>query len=186
MEVQVMKRFIEFIQEGARTSLSRMNSHMSGRTMGIISASRKERTPEENNKRSKELEGHLKNSGFGYFARKGKYQYADGKMGSEKSFVVMNKHKGDDGGSLHSFLSQHGDAHDQESFVHKSHDSTDAHLHFLQDTPENKRGDHFSIGPFRPNYANPYGHTVMSEPGNSKKGQTPASNKTFSFAPHED
>jgi hypothetical protein len=188
-------KFTQFIEdeeltEAARRSLSRMSDHMQGRSLGMISAVRKERTPEENNKHTDELENHLKGSGFGYMARKGKYMYDDGKVGSEKSFIVMSRHKGDDQGALHHFLSQHGAAHGQESIVHKAHDSPEAHLHFLQDTSDNKKGDSFSIGPFRPNHANPYGHTVLSEPGKPKvdktgNTKTAAANKVFSFAPRD-
>jgi hypothetical protein len=175
------------LNEASRRSLSRMASHMDGRSIGTISAHQGDNTPEQNNKASAELERHLKTSGLGYFKAKGQYQHSDGHTVAEKSYVVMHPQKGDDHGAVKDFLVKHGTKHGQESILHKAHDSKEAHLHFLRDSGENKKGSSFSIGPYRPNHHNPYGHTVMSTPSKvAKKGQTLAADKRYSFAQHDE
>ena len=46
----------------------------------------------------------------------------------EHSYLVIGK-KGKDGGALKGFLKKHGEKYGQDSVLHKSHDSNEAHLH---------------------------------------------------------
>lgn len=184
-----MKSFLHFVEqkhlaEAARRSLSRVQSHMSGGNVGIISGHLKTRSAADNNKHNNELEAGLKSRGMSFLKRHGQYEGPHG-MEKEKSFVVLGKKGGHDP-DFHKHLTDLGTKHGQHSVLFKPHDSENAHLHFLQNDGTNKVGDKMDIGKFHPNHRNPYGHTVMSRPGADKKDKagnlkTKALHKTFAF-----
>lgn len=183
-----MKPFLKFIEqkhldEAARRSLSRIQSHMKGGNVGIISADRKDRSPADNNKHMADMEAGLKARKLPYLKRHGQYEGPSGTE-KERSFVVLGK-KGHDP-DFQKHLTDLGNKHNQHSVLFKPHDSENAHLHYLQKDDTNKVGDTMDIGKFHPNHRNPYGHTVMSRPGVTKKDKagnpkTKALNKTFAF-----
>lgn len=159
---------------------------MKGGNVGIISAHLGTRTPAENNKHSSELEAGLKSRGMTYMKRHGQYQGSSG-LEKERSFVVLGKHGSADP-DLHKHLTDLGTHHGQESVLFKPHDSENAHLHYLKANGTTKVGDTYDVGKFHPNHHNPYGHTVLSRPGVTKKDKagnvkTKAADKTFAFAP---
>lgn len=187
-----MISFREYLTEAARRSLSRLMGHMDGpREMGVISAYRGsgERSASENKANSKSLEQSIKKSGYSYFPVHGRYVEDHGGKQvpvKEKSFVVMGHKEGDTG--LHDFLKGHATAFNQDSFIHKPHDSKEANIHAPNrdvDYLGLKKGEHSSIGEFHPNRIPEYAHTVLTR-GGGKPGKTPAAHKTFAFSkePH--
>ena len=172
----------------ARRSLSRIMQHVGGnREVGILSASRSlsERKPGENAEHTNQLEHAIRTAGYSHIPVMGRYaEEHEGKQVpvKEKSFVVIGKHDGDTG--LHDFLKQHASLHNQDSYIHKPHDSDRARMHApLRDVEYLglKKGESKDIGTFHPNRIPEYAHTVLTRGGG--KGNTPAAHKTFAFSP---
>jgi len=153
---------MEFSEYLLETNLARIHQHTQGRNVGMITAHRGDKTPEENNKRNKELEHHIKKAGYGYVKVGGHYpeQHGDKTVHvKEKSYMVVGKH-GDDKGDLKKFLTHHGAKHNQDSILHKAHDEDDAKLHYTNNTSSNKKGDVESVGKFSPQKAGDYHSSI--------------------------
>lgn len=126
-----------------------------------------------NKQRNKELEGHIKhwtktqrannNSSAGYTKVRGRYTENFGKPDAhnvdEHSFLMIGK-KGDDRGELKKFLTHHGEKYNQDSILHKAHDSTAAHLVGTNKTGYPGYGQHRSIGEFHANRT-PEFHSIL-------------------------
>jgi hypothetical protein len=183
------------IQEALNKSLSRLHQHVQNRNVGMITAHRGgNETVEDrarNNKRNAALKHDIHKAGFGYAHVRGRYieghKTAHERPVDEHSFVVIGK-KGHDGGKLKEFLKKHGEKYDQDSVVHKAHDSKKATL-----VGTSKRADSYpghgkeeDLGEFHPNRAGEF-HSVMKgrvRQGPLKKGKTQGNHRTFAFA-HE-
>jgi hypothetical protein len=155
------------------TSIGRVYQHTQGRNIGIITAHRSEHTPEENKDRNKHLENDIKKGGFGYIHVKGRYTENKGTpqekdVGTEHSYMVIGK-KGQDNGHLKGFLAHHGAKYNQETVLHKPHDTHSAH--WLHTTPSEHHavGDTEDQGEFHPKKIGVYHSKLMG------------SNKTFTF-----
>lgn len=149
-----MKTYKEFVNE---SSLGRIHSHMKDRNVGIISAHRGNKSPEENERNHQQLKKDVREHGFGYINVHGHYTEDKGlpteRKVKEKSIMVIG-HKGDDGGKLKGFLKKHGEKYEQDTILHKSHDSKDAHLVGTSHKAEwIKHGEHMNVGEFHPNRA---------------------------------
>lgn len=162
------KTYSQILQE---SSLARVYAHTRDRSIGMISAARGENTSQENKAKTKELEGHIKNAGYGYIKVKGRYveNYGkpDAKNVDEHSFLVMGK-KGDDKGELKGFLKKHGENYNQDSILHKAHNEETAKLHGTKEGGFPGKDQEHDVGKFHPNRTGEF-HTAM-------KG-----NKTFAF-----
>ena len=149
-----MKSFKEYITEA---SLGRLHQHMQGRNIGILSAHRGNLSHEENTKRHAQLKKDVRDAGYGYVNVHGHYTENKGtpqeRKVKEHSIVVIGK-KGDDNGHLKGFLKKHGEKYNQDSILHKSHDSDEAHLIGTSHSSDwLKHGEHMSVGKFHPNKA---------------------------------
>jgi hypothetical protein len=149
-----MKKFKELAQELNESGggLSRILQHTKDRNIGTITAHRGNLSAEENNKRNNLLKADIKANGFGYKHVKGKYIENYGKEDAnpveEKSFLVIGK-KGHDKDRLKDFLTKHGEKYDQDSVLHKSHDSDEAHL-IGTGSGYPEKGKTASVGKFHP------------------------------------
>jgi hypothetical protein len=162
------KTYSQILQE---SSLARVYQHTKDRNIGMISAHRGENTAEENKTNTKELEGHIKNAGYGYIKVKGRYIENHGtpqaKNVDEHSFLVMGK-KGDDKGALKGFLKTHGEHYKQDSILHKAHNENTAKLHGTKEGGFPGKDQEHDVGVWHPNKTGEF-HTKM-------KG-----NRTFAF-----
>lgn len=151
------------LNEAASKSLSRVHQHTQERNIGMISAQRGENTPEENNKRHKQLAGDLKRHGFGFIHVKGRFIENHGtpeaKAVDEKSYLVVGA-KGHDGGALKKTLTKLGKKYNQDSVLHKAHNQPDIKEHGLKSEGNPKDGESRSFGTFHPNKMGQY-HTAM-------------------------
>lgn len=167
-----MKTFTQYINEmqeagildeAASKSLSRVHQHTLTRNIGMISAQRGENTPEENNKRHKQLAGDIRKAGFGFIHVKGRFIENHGtpeaRAVDEKSYLVIGK-EGHDGGALKKFLVNHGKKYNQDSVLHKAHNQPDVHEHGLKPEGTPKDGESRSFGTWHPNRLGQY-HTAM-------------------------
>ena len=79
------------------SSLSRVLSHVHNRYLGMISASRGENTPEQNDKATRELKNDIRSAGFGFINVLGSYIENAGteeeRKVSERSFLVIGKNE---------------------------------------------------------------------------------------------
>lgn len=152
-------------------NLGRVYAHTKGRNIGMISASRGHLTAEENKKRNQELAGDIRKAGYGYVNVRGRYVENHGKPDArnvdEHSFLVIGK-QGNDAGELKGFLKKHGEKYDQDSILHKAHDSENAKLHGTNESGWPGKDKEHDVGKWHPNRT-PEFHSVM------KKG------KTFAF-----
>jgi len=175
---EVSRDFTGELNEAASRSLARVHQHVQGRNIGIITAHRGgNASPEDrarNNDRNASLSKDISDAGYGYIHVRGRYIENHGtphaKPVDEHSFMVIGK-KGNDNGALKNFLIKHGQKYDQDSVLHKSHDSTHAHLHGTS-ARENSfpgLGKSHDVGEFHPNRAGEF-HSVMKGRG-----------KTFAF-----
>jgi hypothetical protein len=114
----------EAINEALNRSVKRVEQHVAaGRPIALLSASRGERSPADNNKAHAELQSHIKQHGFGHSRVLGVGQEnTDGgevKPTHEHSFMVVGKK--DDKGHLEKFARSMGDKFGQHSvIVHRS------------------------------------------------------------------
>ena len=142
-----------YLNQLFESSLSRMKEYADNRNFGIVSAHRSELTPEENEQRTQELESAIRGLGYGFVKAIGHYVENKGepteKQAKENSFIVGGR-KEDDGGKLLTDLKELGKRYNQESILHKPHDTNVASLHILRDTFDNKEGDSFPIGNYAP------------------------------------
>jgi hypothetical protein len=154
------KTYHEVIQE---SSLARVQAHTEGRNIGMITAHRAENTSAENHAKNKELEGHIRKSGYGFVKVKGRYVENHGtpqaKNVDEKSYLVVGK-KGEDHHELKHFLKKHGSAYGQDSILHKAHNETTAKLHGTKEGGWPGKDVEHDVGHFHANRAGEF-HTKM-------------------------
>jgi hypothetical protein len=121
-----------------------------GRSIGMISASRGNLSPEENEKRSHELHNILKNRGHHVIPVNGVYIENFGspnaKEVNERSFIVMHKQNGDDKGLIHNHLMELGERYQQDSILHKPFNSQTASLHGTNETGWPGKGKKEAVG----------------------------------------
>jgi len=145
------------------SSLSRVHAHTQGRNIGMITAHRGEHTAAENKQRNKQLEHDIRKSGHGFIRVKGRYIENHGtpkaKAVDEHSYLVVGK-KGNDNGKLKGFLKKHGEKYQQDSILHKPHDSDHASLHGTKKGGWPGHGKEHKVGKFHPNRAGEF-HTAM-------------------------
>lgn len=140
-----MLSFTGYLEEAAKRSLSRLHGHIeSGRTVGFISAHRGDKSPEENNKRAKQLHSDLKAHGYTPVPVKGEYvEDHNGKKMKvkEKTFMVH----GHDHKAVHGHLKKLGAKHEQDSVltVSKKHGSN---LHGTGSSTWIKKGERMRVG----------------------------------------
>lgn len=162
-------RFNEFLLEA---SFNRLAQHTRERNIGMISASRGSLSSEENNKRHNELKKMVRAHGLGFVRAKGRYIENYGKPDArnvdEKALLVVGK-KGDDKGHLLHTLKKLGSHFDQDSILHKPHNSKSASLHGTNDSGWPGKGQKHDIGSWKPNRAGEF-HSLL-------KGRKP-----FAFA----
>jgi hypothetical protein len=160
-----------FKQQLNEINLGRVHQHTQNANIGMITAHRGEYDASENKSRNQELEGHIRKAGFGFVKVKGRYIENHGTDKAnpvdEHSYLIIGK-KGDDGGKLLSFLKKHGKKYEQDSILHKSHDSTSAQLHGTKEGGYPGMGKTQDVGKFHPSRAGEF-HTVLRN------------RKTFSF-----
>ena len=156
------------------SSFSRIHSHTKNRNIGMISASRGHLSPAENKERHSQLKDDIRKAGYGAIKVKGRYIENHGtpqaKSVDEHSYLVVGK-KGHDGGQLLGHLKHLGQKYDQDSVLHKAHDSHEAHLHGTNDTGYPGKDKSVSVGTWHANRAGEF-HSVM-------RGR-----KTFAFGEH--
>ena len=161
-------RFPQYIEE---TNLARVHAHTQNRNIGMLTAHRGEYTKEENEERNKNLESDLRKHGFGFVHVKGRYIENHGTKNArpvdEHSYMVVGK-KGDDKGHLLNTLKHLGKKYEQDSILHKPHNSQEAHLHGTREGGYPGLGKSTSVGNFHPHRAGEF-HTVLKN------------KKTFSF-----
>jgi hypothetical protein len=152
-------------------NLGRVYQHTQNRNIGMITAHRGEYEAGENNQRNQELEDSIRKAGFGYVKVRGRYIENHGTENAnpvdEHSFLVIGK-QGNDNGELLSFLKNHGEKYEQDSILHKSHDSETAQLHGTKEGGYPGMGETVDVGKFHPSRAGEF-HTVLRN------------RKTFSF-----
>ena len=157
-----MKTFKQFLNE---SSLSRVYQHTQDRNIGLITAHRKEFTPEENKTRNSQLKNDIHKAGFGHVHVRGSYIENKGapqeKKVDEHSFLVIGK-KGNDSGNLKGFLQKHGEKYGQDSIFHKEHNETRGNL---IGTPHSEKAfpayhEHHDVGVFHPSKIGDY-HSTM-------------------------
>lgn len=166
----------EVLREAANRSLARIHQHVQDRNIGIITAHRGgNATPEDrarNNKRNAELANDIHKAGYGYVHVRGRYIENHGTENArhvdEHSYMVIGK-KGDDKGALKNFLTKHGEKYEQDSILHKPHNSSKATLHGTKEGAWPGKGKTHEVGEFHPNRAGEF-HSVMKGRG-----------KTFAF-----
>jgi len=155
-----MKQFSKTLLE---TSFGRVYQHTQNRNIGLISASRGHLSPEENNKRHEALKSDIRKAGFGFVPVKGRYVENFGtehaKNVDEKSLLVIGK-EGHDNGHLLGFLKNHGEKYEQDSVLHKSHNSKNAMLHGTNESGWPGKGQTHDVGSWHPNRAGEF-HSLI-------------------------
>lgn len=122
---------LSFILEGKSYSFN-PERDFKARSVGIISACRGGLSYEENASRSESLYNDLKKAGHHIVRAQGSYTENYGKPDAkdvgETSFIAMHPHRGDDKGYLFDSLNKLGQKYDQDSILHKPHNSESADL----------------------------------------------------------
>jgi hypothetical protein len=153
-----MKEFSKYLIEA---SLGRVWQHTQNRNIGMISASRGDLTPEENNRRTRELKAEVRKAGFGFIPVKGRYVENHGKPDSrnvdEHALLVIGK-DGDDKGQLLGTLKNLGSKYGQDSILHKPHNFHAASLHGTNDSFG--RDKVVEVGDWHPNRAGEF-HSLI-------------------------
>jgi hypothetical protein len=171
------EKLLEYIQElnitalseAAKRSLNRVNQHLSTRSVGFITANRLKKpgsvdgkesevrvSTAENRSNNKSLEHDIRKAGYSFIRVKGGYPEVDkdgkkqaGASKYEPSYIVVGP-KGDDGGKLKSFLTQHGSKYSQDAVLYKHHSSP--HIHSISTSDRDKefpRGQEQPLGGFK-------------------------------------
>jgi hypothetical protein len=160
------------LSESAKKSFNRIDDHVRNRSIGIISANRKERKPAENRSNSKALEKDIRDAGYGFVRVKGGWveSQEDGSKTPvhEPSYIVVG-HKGDDSGKLKQFMQHHGSKYDQDAVVYKQHDAPHVSTISTSDRdPESPRHSETNIGTYHPGKFGDY-FTALHGDAYSKK-----------------
>lgn len=154
------------MQHLSEASLGRIYQHTKNRNLGIITAFRNEYTLPENRQRNQELIQKIRDAGYGFNKIKGRfienYGTPDARPVDEESFLVFGK-EGDDSGQLLSDLKRLGTEYDQESILHKTHDSDVAKLHGTKDPGFPGLNNTFDLGTWHPDRVGEF-HSVLRDP----------------------
>jgi hypothetical protein len=142
--------------EALGRSLSRVMQHAKERSIGVISADRREQTASERSEARRNLIGDIKKSGFGYSHAVGMGQ-EEGGPSSEKSFLVIG-HKGNDQGHLKKTLTNLGQKYGQLAIMHKQHGDPNAKLVY---TSKEHYGKEEDLGVFHANDSTALFHTKL-------------------------
>jgi hypothetical protein len=144
-------------------SFARVQKHTQERNIGMISASRGHLTPKENNARHSQLKADIRKAGYGHIAVKGRYIENHGtpqaKHVDEKALMVVGK-KGHDGGQLLGHLKHLGAKYDQDSILHKPHNSATASLHGTNETGYPGKDKSVEVGSYHANRAGEF-HSLL-------------------------
>jgi hypothetical protein len=196
-----MLTFKQFVVETTlhEISLGRLNTHVHGRNIGMMTAFRGDLPHHENLKRNEQLEGDIKKHGFGYKKVRGRYienhGSKDARPVDEHSFLVMGKKKGHDNDELKNFMTKHGEKYGQDSVFHKAHDAKEGHLIGTKEGVWPGKGEHHPVGQFHPNQAGEF-HSILKGKANATPDHAagnpfkvkhglklrPTSTKTFEFS----
>jgi hypothetical protein len=139
-------------------NLARLHHHIENANIGIITAHRGNLRPHENVARNRELEGHIRKAGYGFFHVDGNYIENYGtptaRTVGERAYLVVGKN-GDDHGELKGFLKKHGEAYDQDSVLYKAAGEPEAKLIGTSKREDNwpAYGTEESVGTWHPNRA---------------------------------
>ena len=172
-----MQSFVQFINNDPlqvfnESSLSRVFAHTQNRNLGMMTAHRAGFTPEENVQRNRQLEHDIRNHGFGFTHVKGRYIENHGtpeaRPVDEHSYLIHGK-TGNDNGALKHFLMKHGEKYNQDSVLHKPHDSENAHLIGTSHGVFPGKGVEHPLGKWHPNRTGEF-HSVMT--GRHAHGRT--------------
>lgn len=150
-------------QQINESSLARVYAHTKNRNVGIISADRGENTAEENQAKNQQLQQDLRERGYGFVKIRGRYienYKTDQENPVDENSILVVGDVGDDGGKLLGHLKELGAKYNQDSILHKSHDSEDAKLHGTKEGGWPGLGKEESVGEFHPARAGEF-HTVM-------------------------
>ena len=115
----------------------------------MILASRDDLTSEENRQRHTALKNDVRKAGYGFID-------VEGRNVDEKSLLVVGK-MGDDKGHLLGHLKHLATKYNQDSILHKPHNSEKASLH---STNETERDKHIEVGSWHPNRTAEF-HSLM-------------------------
>lgn len=168
--IDTIAEALEVIDSLSESSMSRLYSQNKDKNFGTITAWRKDpkngNQDELNASNNRKLRSMIHSAGYGTVSLHGRYEESDSKGGTshvkEHSFGVIGK-SGDDGGDLLKHMKGWGRAFDQDSILHKSHDTDDAYLHatneksWIKNEPEGK----FKVGKFTSNVTNPNGDSSL-------------------------
>jgi hypothetical protein len=176
------KSLIEIAEDILNESnLSRLLSHTQNREVGILTASRQNLPDEENVERYEKLRGEIRAHGFGYVPVNGKYIEHKGTDHetpvNEKAFVVIGSDS-DDGGKLKDFLLKHGEKYDQDSILHKPHDTEEAVLIGTNENAFPGKGNTHPVGTFKPNRVGEF-HSMLRNGRTFTFEETAQPQKTF-------
>ena len=133
-------------------SLERVHAHTLGRSIGMITGHRTENDETESGGRNIELEGQIRNAGYGFIKVVGRqrknHAAANAQTADECAYLVVGK-QGDDEGRLLSFLQKHGEQHRQGSILHTTHDG-ETRLHGTSEGMWPGKGEAHDVGKFHP------------------------------------
>lgn len=120
-----MKTFRAVLKEIIAEQMFHPEKEFPGRAMGIISAHKTDYDDETSRHQHNLLHKDLQDHGF-------KVEPVDGvyKGGSERSWIAIHPHEGNDHNHTLNTLKSLGKKYGQESILHKAHNSDDAQLHF--------------------------------------------------------
>ncbi len=156
---------LKTLSESANHSLGRVLFHTINSNIAVLTGHRGNLTVDENNRRNDELKQKIRDAGYGYLRVKGNYtenkDTPEEKKVKEDSLLVIGD-RGRDDGKLLSMVKKWGEEYDQDSILHKSHDSEEAFLHGtskLGTWP--KYGEAKPMGKFHPNRISEFYSTLM-------------------------
>ena len=160
-----MAVLIEAIKEVLfESSLSRMTEYALNRNMAIITAHRAEYSQSENNERNKNLERDIRERGYGFVKGTGRYKESAGTPDERwvnENVFILGGHKHEDDGKLLSDVKELGKKYNQDSILHKPHDSPQATVHYLKDFGDTRDGDAFLVGQFSADKIPEYHTTIL-------------------------
>ena len=136
-----------FSKDVLEASFARVLQHTRNRNIGMISAARDSLTSEENQQRHAALKRDVREAGYGFI---------EGRYADEKTLLVVGK-MGDDKGHLLGHLKHLATKYNQDSILHKPHNSEKVSLHRTTETEKDK---HIQVGSWHPNRTAEF-HSLM-------------------------
>lgn len=137
------------------SSLSRILHHTMHNNIAILTAHRGNLSSAENNARNDELKKKIREAGYGYIRVKGHYIEGYGsdlaKDVNEHAFIVVGDGK-DDADKLLNHVKQWGELYNQDSVLHKKHDTKKAVLYGTSKNEESypRYGFSVDVGTYHP------------------------------------